>query len=476
MTIQRTSAQDSHSASPPDSKDEKGNKPRSRRWLWFWVGMSGIAMISATAGALLAVSLSSTPLMQANLSADEAAVFENDSIAGGGLRFSELTRPVNVLVMGMSVLPPDVQNPPSKVRDLGYLPQVNSFDGLADVMLLIKFDPQSKKLTMLSIPRDTRTRIDRHGIKKINSSNVFGGPALSAKTASNLLGGVAIDRYMRINVLGVGKLIDALGGVTVHVPEDLKYQDDSQHLYINLKAGKQHLDGDKALQLLRFRNDSKGDIGRIQRQQVVMRALMDQALNPATLAQLPKILNVVKEHIDTNLTVEELLALVGFGVRTNRSNMQMLMLPGRFSTPSEYSASYWIPNPRRIRVMMAKHFGIETPDELQSAQPASLRVAIQNRTGSDDVSFRRLMRKLRKAGYGRIYVSKSWSQPLKATRVVAQQGDENSAESVRSVLGFGEVRVESTGSLNSDITIQVGEDWLEKLSAPESSDNDIPLL
>ncbi|MEO1378393.1 MAG: LytR C-terminal domain-containing protein, partial [Cyanobacteria bacterium J06635_10] len=79
------------------------------------------------------------------------------------------------------------------------------------------------------------------------------------------------------------------------------------------------------------------------------------------------------------------------------------------------------------------------------------------------------------AGYGRIFVAKSWSQPLKSTRIVAQQGDENSAESVRSVLGFGEVRVESTGSLNSDITIQLGEDWLNKLSAPESSD-DIPLL
>ncbi|MGB6296722.1 MAG: LytR family transcriptional regulator, partial [Rivularia sp. (in: cyanobacteria)] len=104
MTIQRTSAQDSHSASPPKSNDTKGKNPKSGRWLWFWAGMSGIAMVSATAGALLAVSLSSTPLMQASLSADEAAVFESDSIAGGGLRLSELTRPVNVLVMGMSVL------------------------------------------------------------------------------------------------------------------------------------------------------------------------------------------------------------------------------------------------------------------------------------------------------------------------------------------------------------------------------------
>jgi len=86
---------------------------------------------------------------------------------------------------------------------------------------------------------------------------------------------------------------DALGGVTVYVPKDMKYQD-SQHLYINLKAGKHHLNGNQALQLLRFRYDENGDIGRIQRQQILMRALMEQALNPATLSRLPKILSVIQ--------------------------------------------------------------------------------------------------------------------------------------------------------------------------------------
>ena len=96
--------------------------------------------------------------------------------------------------------------------------------------------------------------------------------------------------------------------------------------------------------MLRFRHDELGDIGRIQRQQMVINALKEQALNPATVAQLPKVLDVVKEYIDTNLTVEELLALVGFVVRTNRSNMHMLMVPGRFSEKSEFNSSYWLPD------------------------------------------------------------------------------------------------------------------------------------
>ncbi|MEA5507359.1 LCP family protein [Halotia wernerae UHCC 0503] len=466
MTIQRTSAEENQSSSAPNSKGKNSQNSKSGRWLWFWVGMSGIAMVSATAGALLAVSLTSTPLQQAQLSPKDEAVFDGDRISGGGLRFSELTRPVNLLVMGMSVLPPDIQNPPAETKDLKYLPQVNSFDGLSDVMLLLKFDPETKKVAMLSIPRDTRIEIEGHGIRKINAANLEGGPALTAKTVNNLLGGVGIDRYVRINVLGVGKLIDALGGVTVYIPKDMKYQDDSQHLYINLKAGKQHLNGDQALQLLRFRHDALGDIGRIQRQQIVLRALMDQTLNPVTVAQLPKILNVVKEHIDTNLTVEELVALVGFGVRTNRSNMQMLMLPGRFSEKNEYDASYWLPSRRGIAKLMTQYFGLESSESSSDAphftDPGSLRVAIQDSTGSDRSQLRPLLRALERAGYRNVYISKPWSEPLEVTNIIAQQGDGESAESIRNSLGFGEVRVESTGNLESDISIQVGKDWLQQ--------------
>jgi polyisoprenyl-teichoic acid--peptidoglycan teichoic acid transferase len=468
VTSQRTSPEEKYSRDTTKVNDSLIPKIKPGRWLWFWVGMSGIAMVSATAGALLAVSLTGTPLMQAKLSPSEAAVFDSDRISGGGLRFSELTRPVNVLVMGMSVLPPDIQNPPADQKNLRYLPQVNSFDGLSDVMLLIRFDPEQKKLVMLSVPRDTRTEVEGHGVKKINSANTFGGPALSAKSVSNLLDGVGVDRYVRINVLGVGKLVDALGGVTVYVPKDMKYQDDSQHLYINLKKGKQHLNGDKALQLLRYRHDENGDIGRIQRQQIVIQALMEQALKPNTLTHIPEVLNVIKENIDTNLSVEELLALAGYGARTNRSNIQQLMVPGRFSEKNEYDASYWIPNSDRIATLMSQHFDLEVSNKKRNSEPNNLRIAIQDNTGDDTAKLDPLIRRLNKAGYNNVYIAKSWGEPLDVTHVVAQQGDNDSAELIRNSLGFGEVRVESTGNISSDISIQVGKDWQQQNSLPIS--------
>ena len=332
--------------------NERNTQPKSKGG--FLGKMVQLAIVSAVAGGLFGFFLTGKPFMQGNLKPEETDFFNDNAIDGG--QFLQLNRPVNILVMGMSVLPPDTQNAPEESKDLGYLPQINSFDGLSDVMLLIRFDPKTNQLNMLSIPRDTRTEIEGYGLRKINSANRLGGAYLSAKSVQNLLGNIDIHGYVRINVLGVGKLVDALGGVTVDVPKDLKYQDDSQHLYINLKAGEQHLDGDKALQLLRFRNDGLGDIGRIERQQLLMQALIQQALNPATLARSPIILGTIKENIDTNLTLDSLLTLVNFGVRTNRSNIEMLTLPGRVSNGREFDASYWLPDEEEIAEIMTRYF------------------------------------------------------------------------------------------------------------------------
>ena len=438
------------------------SKAKNPRTVWISFCIAGVAMLSAGAGALLAVSLASTPLMQRQLSPAEAAVFGKGGISSrGSLQLPELTRPVNIMVLGTKVLTTDIDNPPEELKKLRYQALVNSFEGLTDTMLLVRFNPEAKKLSLLSVPRDTRTYIPEHGVKKINEANVYGGPALSAKSISDLLGGVGIDRYVNINVQGVQALVEALGGVTVYVPKDMKYRDESQHLYINLKAGKQHLNGDQALQLLRFRYDENGDIGRIQRQQMVIRALMEQALSPATVTRIPQILEVIKTHIDTNLTVEELVALVGFAAQVNRSNTQMLMVPGDFSAPGAYDASYWLPSPNRIQEIMSRHFDFGAPI-LAEAQPAAVRVAIQDSTSqtSQSTATDTVQDLLRNAGYSNVFVGRPWSEPLTITRIVAQQGDINGAEAVRRSLGFGEIRIENTGTLDSDVTIQLGKDAL----------------
>ncbi|NEQ43138.1 MAG: LCP family protein [Leptolyngbya sp. SIOISBB] len=416
----------------------------------------------------MAVSLNSTPLLHDSLTEEESAVFNQDDpiTASNSLQVPKLTRPVNILVLGMKVLTTDVNDLPPEARNLGYHALVNSFDGLSDTMLLVRFNPHTDQLIVLSLPRDTRTLVQGR-MTKLNEANQLGGPALSARSTSDLLGGVEIDRYVRINVQGVEKLIDALGGVTVDVPKDLKYQDDSQHLYINLKAGEQQLDGDKALQFLRFRYDDYGDIGRIQRQQMLMRAMIEQALSPKTVARLPKILSVIQSHVDTNLSVEELLALAGYAAKTDAYNTQMLMLPGDFSSSNDFDLSYWLPNLGEIDSLVSEYFGYGTRQVAASADPQSLRIAIQDSTG-DAIAVDSLVQTLYDSGYYNVYIEESWPAELPFTKVVAQNGDLASAETLQRFLGIGDVRVESTGILDSDITIQLGRDWLDEYGTSSS--------
>lgn len=438
--------------------------------------MFSVGLTSAVAGAVLAVSLSSTPLLQSQLSPEEAAIFGQDDIASGlSFRLPQVTRPVNILVLGVKVLSSDVNNPPPEVQDLGYHALVNSFEGLSDTMLLIRFDPSNQSLSVLSLPRDTRTYVDGLGNTKLNEANYYGGAALSAKSIQELLGGVPIDRYVRINVQGVEKLVDALGGVTLYVPQDMKYTDESQHLYINLQEGEQHLDGDEALQFLRFRYDAYGDIGRVQRQQMFMRAMVEQALSPSTLTRIPQILSVVQENVDTNLTVEELVALTGFASQIERSDVQMLMLPGEFSGNGEYEVSYWLPHLSAIDDMVAQYFrepGTEEAVLADAAQmdvsaggeyvdPTYVRIAVQDSTG-DEGAIATLLNQLDLQGFTQSYPDDSIYEPLRTTRIIAQRGNRGEAEAVRQAIGIGEVLVESTGNLDSDITIQIGRDWLQQ--------------
>ena len=449
---------------PPSAQPASGT-PRNLRWLWLTLGMVGVAAVAATAGALLAVSMSSKPLAQRHLTATEAKAFNQAGIATGDLRVPALTRPVNILVLGTKVLSSDVSNPPPGSQGLSYDPTINSLEGLSDTMLLLRFDPAAQRLVALSIPRDTRTWVEGGGITKINEANATGGPASAARSVSQLLGGVGIDRYVRINVHGVGKLIDALGGVTVYVPQDLHYQDNTQHLYINLKQGKQHLNGDTALQFLRFRYDQYGDIGRIQRQQMLMRSLMEQTLKPATVLKLPQFLSIIQSHLDTNLSVEELIALAGFASKIDRAKVEMLLLPGDFSTSGQYEASYWLPNPTKIGTLMNQYFGLTAPDYAEKASSTSIKIAIQDSTSQPEQA-QKLRESLSGLGYSKVFVDDPWHQPLPKTQILVQGGDIASAEVVRKALGFGEVLTESTGNLDSDITIRLGQDATQVKPSP----------
>ncbi|HSF74379.1 MAG TPA: LCP family protein, partial [Microcoleus sp.] len=209
-------------------------------------------------------------------------------------------------------------------------------------------------------------------------------------------------------------------------------------------------------------HDDLGDIGRVQRQQLLMRAFVEQEVNVGLLSRLPKILSVIQSHLDTNLSIEELVALAGFATQTDRAGVQMLMVPGKFSDAKDYKASFWLPDQYAIETLVAEHFDFgQNTWTIENADSTFLNVAIQDSTG-DPSAVEDLVNTLTQAGYRNVQVYKAWPEPLEVTTLVAQQGDIKGAQAIRQFLGFGDVLVESTGSLQSDVTIRLGQDWLEK--------------
>ena len=375
-----------------------------------------------------------------------------------GFRY-QVSRPVNILIMGLD-----------EARDVeGATP--DDLVGRTDTMLLVRVDPEGQAVNVMSIPRDTRVEIPGYGIEKINQANFEGGAQLAAQTVMHNFGNVKIDRFVRVSTNAFKEIVDLVGGVEVSVPKEMQYEDKTQGLVIDLQPGLQTLNGDQAEQFARFRQDSYGDIGRVQRQQILLKALRKRMTNPLVIAKLPQIVGILQEHIDTNLSAEEMMALASFGLKLDAKDLHMVMLPGDFGDPEEYGASYWLADRAASNDIMNTYFDAQPAELVADAngvnyyEPpsdrtvSSLSIAVQNATEDQDASYS-MAEHLRAIGFDNVYVMRDWADVNRQTSVVAQRGDVGSARAVQSALDLGQVVSDSTGDIESDITIRVGEDWL----------------
>lgn len=431
---------------PPQRRRPKKKMAPFARGLSWGVGFMGTILLSAAAGTAIAVY---TPIAQLVLPFLPAPL---GSLATDGLRqlgTYTLGRPVNILVLGIDRVP-GAENTEA------------AFNGRSDTILLVRFEPDQKQVNMLSIPRDSQVRIPNVGITKINEANAYGGSQLAAQVVNESLEGVAVDRYLRVTTDTFKELVDAVGGVNVFVPADMKYVDQTQGLEINLEKGWQVLDGDQAEQFARFRQDQYGDIGRVQRQQILLKALREKVQSPAIIPRLPALIGLIKDHIDTNLSWEEMLSLVNFLRQLEADNFQMVMLPGRFSDVGEYNRSYWIISETGKSQVMTEFFGVDSGlsgDRDGTTQNA--RIAVQNASGSSGIA-REVSEYLQAQGFRNIYLASDYPEILAETAIIAQQGNISGANQLLDVLSVGQVEASSTGEIESAFTIRVGQDWLER--------------
>jgi len=199
----------------------------------------------------------------------------------------------------------------------------------ADSLIVASVDPDTNLISMLSIPRDTRVTLKGStGFVKINSVPMLRGiPELKEQVSD--LTGITLDGYVLTNFQGFKDIIDTLGGITIDVEKDMKFETgDKVDGYINLKAGEQLLDGSKALQYARYRDNTSADIGRTARQQKVLTTVAKKILQPGTITKLPKLVPQFFEAVETDLKLADLLRLSQAAVNFESATIVTQTLPG----------------------------------------------------------------------------------------------------------------------------------------------------
>lgn len=198
----------------------------------------------------------------------------------------------------------------------------------SDSMMLVSIDPITQTYTHFSILRDTYVEIPGFGESRINAALGQGGPELAMETVSQFTG-LSVSYYVITDFEGFKGLIDAVGGVEIFVEKNMRYRDptDKGKYDINLKKGLQKLDGDKALQYVRFRHDALSDYTRTERQRKLLTALSQQLKSGMTVLQLPSILQATQPYIQTNLNTTDMLKLAALGLSLEGTAADGYQLP-----------------------------------------------------------------------------------------------------------------------------------------------------
>jgi LCP family protein required for cell wall assembly len=219
--------------------------------------------------------------------------------------------------------------PPQDVLILG----TDSSGVLTDVMATLH--PTQKGLHLMQIPRDTYINSPIHGEIKANALFALGGIEETETELSNLLGR-PLQHHILISLSAIRKMGDAVGGLELNVPKAMYYNDSSQNLSIALEPGLQTLKGKDLEGFIRFRHDELGDIGRMERQKLVIRALLKKLATPEILAQLPQLISVVGSDIKTDLNP---IQMVSLATAVAGKPLISARLPG---TPGYHNnISYW---------------------------------------------------------------------------------------------------------------------------------------
>ena len=344
---------------------------------------------------------------------------------------------------------------------------LGSSQNMTDTIMVFKYNPQTQNAYLISIPRDTFIGDNKNSARAADKINSVYQGNYPEKTlaAVNKVTGLDLKYYVLVDTEALKALVDAIGGVYFDVPIDMKYTDKKQGLYIDLKAGYQLLDGDKAEQVVRFRHNQDGtsysyeygnnDTGRMKTQRNFLKAVIKQTLTPSNILNIGKFIDIAQTYVKTNIPMDILKQYIAPAVNFKVDNLETATIPG----VNEKCNGVWlfISNKAKTSAYLAemnnKLAGI---DEFLEEEIANLKIEILN--GSTDASkLKKIKEILTNAGFT-ISNTATTNSTEKTTIINKSDVNENILTSIQILLETGTIS-SSTTEGEIDITILLGEDY-----------------
>lgn len=263
----------------------------------------------------------------------------------------------------------------------------------SDTMILVTIDPVAKSASMLSIPRDIQIVVPGYGLQKMNAAYAFGdanrlpggGPALAVQTVEANFG-IRIDYFAEVDFRGFIEIVDTVGGLTLDVPYPIK--DDlypsgigNQYTRLYFSAGWQHMDGARALQYARTRNDD-GDSSRARRQQQVLLALKEKAMDLDLLPRADELVRTLGDSVRTDLSPSQAVRLARLGSQIPRERITQVSLLPALSVSEADGPYYLVPDWVAVGAILSDFVGAPVTPPAATLAYADYNVPIRVENGT----------------------------------------------------------------------------------------------
>lgn len=352
--------------------------------------------------------------------------------------------------------------------------------GRSDSLILMRLDADRGFISLLSFPRDLYVSIPGLGLNKINAAFSFGGAAKTTETVRELTG-QSINHSINIDFDGFSTLVDEVGGVLIDV--DRRYYNDnvgcsnangSCYDPINLQSGYQRLDGEQALDYVRYRHND-GDFARIARQQLFLSELKRQTNQFGNLTRLNSFAKIFGDSTQTTIRdVDELLSIIQLGLTIPEERIARTSITGDLATRGGASVVLTYPSivQEKVNEWRDPEFLNQTgsPSSTEPVSDDNPTIIVQN-AGNRLLAGSEMAELLREEGYDATHQGAGTRSDLETSIVRYRQGAKQAAKRLQSRLGpvAGISLAEDGETGSADLLVLVGSDFTGGLyDAPEA--------